>query len=66
MIGPYRIIISHGVGRSYLRSQRFDKVTAACGYAKDLAKAMNASKTPRAPKVRVTVLRVIEVYDGES
>jgi hypothetical protein len=64
--GAYRIVQFHGVGRRYLRNQSFNKLTTACGYAKELAEALNANKSPRAPKVRIMVLRVIGVFDGKA
>jgi len=58
------LVISHGEGMHYLQGGNIPGLIEASRIAKDLAIRMNARKSNRAPKVRVTVVRLIEVYDG--
>jgi len=61
--GKYIKVISHGEGRHYLLGPTINKLTGACISAKITATSLNKSKGPKAPKVRVTIMRIVEIYD---
>lgn len=61
--GKYITVISHGQGIHYLRGPLINKLTGACISAKITATSLNNSKGKRAPKVKVTVMRIVEIYD---
>lgn len=65
---PYLLMVSHGKGRHYFQGggDVFHCLTLAARAGKAMAMRLNQNKKPRAPKVTVTLLRIVEVYDGNS
>lgn len=64
--GKYIAIISHGDGIHYLRGPGGDSLIKMCKSGKSHADALNRQRKPRAPKVRVAIARVVEVYEWED
>lgn len=62
--GEYIKVLAHGEGMHYLCGPTSFSLIESCEAAKRKAVLMNANKSPRAPKVSVLVLRIVEVYDG--
>lgn len=64
--GKYINVISYGTGRHFLVGPTIEKLTIASKCAIIEASTLNKRKNPRAPVARVTVMRIVEVYDGKS
>ena len=64
--GKYINVISYGTGRHFLVGPTIERLTTACKSAKIEASTLNSRKSPRAPMARVTVMRIVEVFDGKA
>ena len=62
----YVCVVSYGTGRHFLQGPTMEKLIGACVSAKLISVGLNERKAPRAPVARVTVMRIVEVYDGKS
>lgn len=58
------LVISHGEGMHYLQGGAIPSIIEASRIAKELAVRMKARKSNRAPKVKVSVIRIVEIFDG--
>ena len=58
----YLLMVSHGQGRRYVWGKEFESILKATELAEGQAKYLNEHKGPRAPKVKVTVLRKVAEY----
>lgn len=59
----YLLMVSHGKGMRYIMGGEIPSIDKAEARAKDMAKALNERKSPRAPKVTVTVLGIVSEYN---
>jgi hypothetical protein len=64
--GKYITVVSWGYGRHFLTGPLTNKLTGTCSYARIQAARLNKEKSPKAPQARVSVLRIVEVYDGKG
>lgn len=64
--GIYITIVSYGEGRHFIRGPLEEGLIQACRNAKAASVLANKVKAKRAPIARITVARIVEVYDGSS
>lgn len=62
----YLLMVSHGMGRRYVWGHLIESILKATELATQQARYLNENKSPRAPKVKVSVLRIVGEYDGKS
>jgi hypothetical protein len=62
----YLLMVSHGSGRRYVWGHEIDSIIRAEDLARKQAAYLNEHKSPRAPKVTVTVLRKVGEYGSNN
>lgn len=64
--GKYILLTSYGGGRHFICGPHISKVTDASKEAIRKQDRYSKLKSNRAPSVRVSVLRIVEVYDRKA